>query len=61
MDCVDIQIVDDNLVEGDIDEFFTVTLNTNDPQVIIGSQNSATVFIDDNDGKSFTIHVLQCL
>ena len=50
--CTNIQIVDDPLVEPT--ESFTVSLGTNEIQVIVDNTNNmdtAQVFIADNDGK----------
>ena len=52
MDCVDIQIVDDILIEST--EVFNVELTSNDFQVIINI-GSALVLIADNDGKIQTL------
>ena len=52
MDCVDIQIVNDILIEST--EFFNVELTSNDFQVIINI-GSALVLIADNDGKIQTL------
>ena len=52
MDCVDIQIVDDILIENT--EVFNVELNSNDFQVIINI-GSALVLIDDDFGKIQTL------
>ena len=58
VDCVDIQIVDDNLVEGAINEFFSVSLGTNDFQVVLDTNlDSANVFIQDNDSMFHTIGI----
>ena len=55
VDCVNIQIIDDNLVEGGVDEFFTVNLGSNDFQVVVDTNlDAATVFIEDNDGMFYT-------
>ena len=48
--CADISIVDDNLIEPT--EFFSVTLGSNEVQVITDSNlDTAQVFIADNDGE----------
>ena len=52
VDCVDIQIVDDILIEST--EFFNVELTSNDFQVIINI-GSALVLIDDDFGKIQTL------
>ena len=44
--CVNISIIADNLVEND--ETFTVTLSTEDPDVVLNPQN-ATVIIETNE------------
>ena len=49
VDCVNIPIVDDTIVEGD--EIFLVFLSTLDVQVQIGPISSANVLIEDNDCK----------
>lgn len=52
--CTDIEIVDDQDVEGDVDETFNILLSQTavpaDPSVQI-SPAVATVFIDDNDSR----------
>ena len=46
--CVNITILDDDILEGD--HTFTVTLTTLDPDVMLGS-NEATITIIDNEGN----------
>ena len=46
--CVNISIIADNIVEND--ETFTVTLSTEDPDVVLNPQN-AIVIIETNDCK----------
>jgi hypothetical protein len=54
VDCVNIQIIDDNLVEGAVDESFSVILGSNDFQVSVDNNgNVGTVFIEDNDQAVF--------
>ena len=48
VDCTQITIVNDNIVEAD--EFFSVSLDSTNPQVVIGL-STASVFIADDDGK----------
>ena len=48
VDCTQITIVNDNIVETD--EFFSVSLDSTNPQVVIGL-STASVFIADDDGK----------
>ena len=58
VDCVNIQITDDNLVEGIVDEFFTVSLGSNDFQVVVDNNlDAANVFIADNDGM-FHVYII---
>lgn len=58
VDCVNIQITDDNLVEGIVDEFFTVNLGSNDFQVVVDNTlDAANVFIEDNDGTFNTYYM----
>ncbi len=45
--CVNITILDDNALE--LEQTFTVTLTTSDPDVLLGS-DVTTVTITDNDG-----------
>ena len=56
--CVNISIIPDSLVEND--ETFTVTLSTEDPDVVLNPQN-ATVIIRNNECKfpfPCTIHLI---
>ena len=51
--CTNISITDDTVVEGPVDETFNITLTQtlpNDPGVQL-APSTATVSIDDNDGK----------
>ena len=48
VDCTQITIVNDNVVEAT--EFFSVSLDSTNPQVVIGI-STASVFIADDDGK----------
>ena len=57
VDCVNIQIIDDNVVEGVVDEFFTVILGSHDFQVVVDTNaDVASVFIEDNDGMFYMYH-----
>ena len=47
--CVDITIIDNNVLEGD--KTFTVALTTADPDVMLLSAGETVVTITDNDGK----------
>ena len=48
--CRTINIVDDNVAEPE-EERFTVTLDSNDPDVDTGPPDQADVIIIDDDGK----------
>ena len=50
---VNVSVANDGVVEGD--EMFTATLTSTDSTVMIGSNNSATATIIDNDSKSIDI------
>ncbi len=51
MECVDVMIVDDTVVEGE--ESFTVSLTTSDPDVMVENGTVVVVVImeDPDDGK----------
>ena len=51
-DCTDISIINDVVFEQD--EVFTVQLSTDDEQIML-SPRSASVTIQDNDGKNYTL------
>ena len=48
MQCIDVDITNDNVFEGN--ETFTVTLTTTNPRVTL-ENNEATVTITDDEGK----------
>ena len=48
--CVNIGVTDDTALE--LSETFTVTLNTSDPDIMLGS-STTNVTISDNDGKLY--------
>ena len=51
--CTNIPITDDTLIEGPVDETFNITLTQtlpNDPGVQL-APSTATISIDDNDGR----------
>ncbi len=50
MECVNISIISDTLVEDD--EVFMVLLSTNDPDVILSPQ-AANITIESNDSETF--------
>ena len=50
MECVDVMIVDDTVVEGE--ESFTVSLTTSDPDVMVENGTVVVVIMEDpDDGK----------
>ena len=48
MECANVTIIDDNALE--LDETFTVTLNTSEPTVTLDT-NATTITITDDDGS----------
>lgn len=53
--CTNIPINEDSLVEGGVDETFTIVLSSPSHPGVLISPALAFVYIDDNDGKSLFI------
>ena len=55
--CASLDIINDNIVENN-EEFFTVTLSADDPDVTTLTATSATIDIreNDNDGNKNKMH-----
>ena len=47
--CVSIDIVDDDLIEGE--QKFMIEISNVSPQLQVGQNNTVTVIIEDNDSK----------
>ncbi len=53
--CVDINILEDDALEGN--QTFTVALTTSDPDVVLHNDETTTT-ITDNDSKYFDIYII---
>jgi hypothetical protein len=53
MECVNISIVRDSLVEADERFFFSISLSQLDEAVEVGSPRTATITVLDEDGSEF--------